>query len=261
VLPLLGGGVHVREPDDVLHPERESRETLMQIKRELGSYVFSAQYQQAPVPAGGTLVQRHWLQRYDTPPERRSGDMIVQSWDTASKEGALNDHSVCVTALVRKDVVYILNVFRRQMNFPDLLRQVELQAERFSPDALLIEDAASGQQLIQVLEGAPLRGVPRPIKCKPEADKVTRRSGCCSMIEAGCLALPTDAPWLAEFERELLSFPAGRHDDQADALSQLLAWIRERPKIPAIIPPLLLQRSYWFDRGCDEGDWQDFPLA
>jgi hypothetical protein len=32
------------------------------------------------------------------------------------------------------------------------------------------------------------------------------------------LYIPTNAPWFAEFKRELLSFPAGKHDDQVDAL-------------------------------------------
>jgi len=32
------------------------------------------------------------------------------------------------------------------------------------------------------------------------------------------LYVPSNAPWLAEFKREMLSFPAGKHDDQVDAL-------------------------------------------
>ncbi len=45
-----------------------------------------------------------------------------------------------------------------------------------------------------------------------------------SRLEAGELILPEEAPWLGLFEREALAFPAGRFDDQVDALSQLLAW-------------------------------------
>jgi phage terminase large subunit-like protein len=33
------------------------------------------------------------------------------------------------------------------------------------------------------------------------------------------LYVPTRALWYAEFRAELLSFPAGKHDDQVDALS------------------------------------------
>jgi len=230
---LVGGRVHIRNPGDVLHPEREPRETLAEIQRELGAHNYSAQYLQAPVPADGTLVKKEWLRRYEAAPEKRPGDIIVQSWDTASKEGVLNDHSVCITALVRLNTVYILDVFKRQLDFPALLRQVQMQAERFSPDILLIEDAASGQQLIQMLEQSPLSGVPRPIARKAEVDKKTRMSACCAQIERGELILPKDDHWLAEFECEILAFPNGKHDDQADALSQLLAWVRDHPKIVA----------------------------
>lgn len=34
----------------------------------------------------------------------------------------------------------------------------------------------------------------------------------------GGLYVPVNAPWWPEFRRELLSFPAGKHDDQVDAL-------------------------------------------
>jgi predicted phage terminase large subunit-like protein len=233
-IPLTGGRGHRRLAGEVLHPEREPLETLEQIRLEVGSHIFSAQYQQAPVPAGGTLVKSDWFRRYETPPKKGPGDFIVQSWDTASKDGVLNDYSVCITALVRRDTVAVLDVFRRQLNFPDLLRQVQMQAEWFSPDILLIEDAASGQQLIQMLKQNPIRGVPMPIARKPEADKETRMSACCPQIERGDLSLPDDADWLAEFEREILAFPNGKRDDQADALSQLLAWVRDRPKILSV---------------------------
>ena len=236
LVPLGPGRFHRRQPREALHPEREPLGTLTQIRRELGSYAFSAQYQQAPVPAGGTLIQRAWLRRQDTPPVMRQGDQVVQSWDTASKEGALNDYSVCITALIRGNDIYVLDVFRRQVNFPDLLRQVQLQAERHFADTLLVEDAASGQQLIQVLQGSSIQGVPRPVARKADSDKLTRMSAGCALIEAGGLVLPNDASWLAEFERELLAFPFGKHDDQVDALSQLISWVRDRPNIVRAMP-------------------------
>lgn len=246
IIPLLNERVHVRAPGDVLHPERESRETLDQIAREVGSYVFAAQYQQAPVPAGGALVQRKWLRYYDKLPKKQPGDQLVQSWDTASKDGALNDYSVCLTALVRRNDVYILDVFHAQLNFPDLLRQVQMQAERHSPDILLIEDAASGQQLIQHLEIVGICGVPSPIRCKPVVDKITRLYAGCALIEAGGLILPEEAHWRAGFESELLAFPKGRRDDQVDAVSQLIEWVRARPKIP-IVMAWLSEDEHGFD--------------
>ncbi len=41
-------------------------------------------------------------------------------------------------------------------------------------------------------------------------------------IEAGYVLLPERAPWLQDFQTEILQFPAGKHDDQIDSLSQFL---------------------------------------
>lgn len=76
-----------------------------------------------------------------------------------------------------------------------------------------------------------------------EADKVTRFGAAVAMFEAGQLHLPADAHWLAEFHSEILAFPNGRFDDQADALSQLMIWVRNR----------------WRDKPSDDGVWIPQP--
>ncbi|SHK17802.1 phage uncharacterized protein (putative large terminase), C-terminal domain-containing protein [Shimia gijangensis] len=65
----------------------------------------------------------------------------------------------------------------------------------------------------------------------PKHDKATRLLAVTPMIEGGRIAVPKDAPWLAEFRHELMLFPNGKHDDQVDSLSQFLTWMsRPRPK-------------------------------
>ncbi|RED11765.1 phage terminase large subunit, partial [Parasphingopyxis lamellibrachiae] len=161
---------------------------------------------------------------YTAPPTPEPGDMIIQSWDTASKEGALNDWSVGITALKRKNDLYILDVFRAKLSFPKLRSKVIGLARHHKARVLLIEDAASGTHLLQQLRHDQPRGVPRPIRIKPDGDKLTRMSAQSHQIEAGQLLLPVDAPWLAAFEHEILGFPGTKHDDQVDALAQLLGW-------------------------------------
>jgi hypothetical protein len=51
-------------------------------------------------------------------------------------------------------------------------------------------------------------------------------------IDDGELLIPHQARFLAEFRREIMEFPAGSHDDQVDALSQFLNWVR-RPGLVA----------------------------
>lgn len=240
-VPLGGARMHKRQSGDALHPEREDVARLTALKKEMGSASFSAQYQQSPVPAAGLHVKREWFRHYMEPPKRQPGDLIVQSWDTASKDGVFNDFSVSITALVRKNEVFVLDVFRGRLQFPDLRRHAIDLARLWQTDTLLIEDAASGAQLIQVLRHEAPQGVPTPIARKPDGDKETRFSAQTQRIEAGNLLLPEDAPWLAAFERELLGFPNLRHDDQVDALTQLLAWRSPRRARVGMIAPQLIR--------------------
>ena len=194
------------------------------MKRDMGSSYFNSQYQQAPVPAGGQHYKRALVQdlRCRLRPLQLRSDRPVRG--TASKDGALNDYSVRITAHIHNSEVRILDVFRKKMLFPDLKREVIQRAQQYRAQALLIEDAASGTFLIQMLRAEGPQGVPLPIARRPEGDKVSRMMGVSGQIEGGQLLLPKDAPWLADFKSEVLAFPHGRHADQADALTQLMIW-------------------------------------
>lgn len=228
VVDLPGGRKYYRRESEVLHAARESLATLQQIKRDQGSVIFEAQYQQNPVPADGNMISANWLHFVDPATGIPEDGQIIQSWDTASKDGIHNDYSVCITAKRCGYDIHVIDVFRKRLTFPDLKKAAVRLANQHRAHVLLIEDAASGQQLFQTLRAERPLGVPAPLRQKPEGDKKTRLAGVSSMIEAGQLILPKAAPWLAEFQSELLAFPNARHDDQVDALSQLLGWVRRQ---------------------------------
>ncbi len=211
-----------RLPGDILHPEREPMATLENIKATLGTYNFSAQYQQTPVPPGGALIKWGWFRSYQERPAKEGDDRTILSWDTASKAGEINDYSVCTTWQESGDSYYLIDVFRRRLEYPDLKRRVVEEAQRHGADVVLIEDKGSGTHLIQDLQRD---DVVRPIAIEPRGDKVTRMSAQTGKIEAGYVLLPECAPWLQDFQTEILQFPHGRHDDQVDSLSQFLAWV------------------------------------
>jgi predicted phage terminase large subunit-like protein len=244
-----------------LHPARQSRARLDVIKHEIGSLLFSAQYQQDPIPTSGNLVKAEWLLTYDPASLTKMGGQIVQSWDTATKDGLHNDYSVCITARVLKREVRIIEVFRRKLPFPDLKRHAIRLAREYNPTDLLIEDAASGSGLIQMLRDEQPIGVPLPLARKAEQDKETRLAAVSSMIEAGSLYLPPEASWLADFKRELLAFPGGRFDDQVDALSQLLSWVslqqRQRQSL-LCAGPEVYANGVWY--GGDDYEDEDYPV-
>ena len=221
------GQVHkTQKRGELLHVAREDKRQIEMIRRELGSFAFAAQYQQNPLPLDTGMVKRHWFLRYDAPPE--TWDRVVQSWDTAIKTGVANDCSVCITFAEKEGRHYVLDVGVMREEYPQLKRMVLRYAKQWNADAVLIEDKASGQSLLQDLRKD--KAAPPLIATLPKQDKVTRFAAVSAMIEAGQVVLPQNAVWLAELEHELLAFPQGRHDDQVDALSQYLAWIREAKK-------------------------------
>lgn len=215
-----------RRASEALQPERESLETLKTIRRSIGEYNFSAQYQQNPTPLEGAMVKTEWLRYFDVVSRPSRFSCILQSWDTANKSGELNDYSVGTTWGAYNDHYYLLDVFRRRLNYPELKRAVIEQARLHKADKILIEDKGSGTQLIQGLEKEFLFGV-RPYEPPPGADKILRLHAQTALFESGRVLLPVSAPWLDEYVRELTSFPGGKYDDQVDSTTQALDYMKK----------------------------------
>jgi predicted phage terminase large subunit-like protein len=218
---VADGQYHLRRAGEALHPERESLEVLENLRRELGSDIFSAQYQQSPVPPGGAMIKREWLRYYDKAPERTYRTKVIQSWDTAAKAGAQNDWSVCTTWLVVDGYYYLLDLTRGRYEYPRLRDAAVALAERFKPDSILIEDASTGIALAQELQHGRIFAVkPIPI----DRDKVGRLYVQQAKFEAGLVLFPREARFLPGLEAELLTFPQAKTDDQVDSISQALAY-------------------------------------
>jgi predicted phage terminase large subunit-like protein len=221
---IWGRRRYTRRVGDLLHPERESPKTLARLRQTIGEYNFAGQYQQAPAPFGGGMVKQDWFKCYEASQISDAFDQIIQSWDTANKPTELSDFSVCLTVGIKGTMIFVLHVLRKRLNYPDLKRAVRAQAEVHRATVVLIEDKASGTQLIQELvhDGCSI------VKAvAPTGDKVMRLHAQTASIENGFVFLPKEAPWLAEYVHELTTFPRGTHDDQVDATSQALAWIQE----------------------------------
>ncbi|MGB6663068.1 MAG: terminase, partial [Xanthobacteraceae bacterium] len=148
-----------RGAGDALHPARESCADLDQIRKTLGEYHFSGQYQQAPAPRGGGMVKEAWFKRYGPNELPDKFDRIIQSWDTANKPTELSDYSVCTTWGLKDKRIFLLNVFRKRLDYPSLKRAVREQFAAYDPSVILIEDKASGTQLIQEMREARVHGV------------------------------------------------------------------------------------------------------
>jgi predicted phage terminase large subunit-like protein len=226
-----GKRIFQRKAGEVLQPERESKFTLDTIRKNTGEYDFSSQYQQSPMPLGGAIIKTQWLRYYDLGklPERFTS--VLQSWDTANKSGDLNDFSVCTTWGVASGFYYLLHVFRQRLNYPDLKRAVQDQARRehaylHPANTILIEDKASGTQLIQDLQAEGVLHV-TPYDPPPGSDKLIRLYSQSAEFENGRVLLPSSASWLDEYIRELTAFPGSKYDDQVDSTSQALEHMKQ----------------------------------
>src|SRR5207245_78564 len=123
--------------------------------------------------------------------------------------------------------MYLLDVYRHKLEFPDLKRAVQELAKLHRANVVLIEDKASGTSLIQELR----RDQFLLAKAAPaiDGDKVMRLRAQTAKIEGGFVRFPKEAHWLEAYLRELISFPNSKYDDQVDSTVFALAWSTLNP--------------------------------
>lgn len=243
-IPFGPNRYHYRKKGALLHPARETQAVLEELKLNIGSAAFEAQYQQSPIPPGGHMFKRDWLNHYPFLPEVTENDTVFQSWDTASKTGLQNDWSVGTTWLYKNGMYYLMNVVREKLNYPNLKALMLAEAQHYKPLFVLIEDTGVGTGVIADLKSESLD----VIEISATQSKEARANIQTPKFESGRVWLPETAPWLSELEAELLAFPVGRHDDQVDAIVQALAYEHvERGGVEYIYlaPPRNTWRDPW----------------
>lgn len=243
-----------RQYGEALWPDAYPVSVLKKIKTSVGTREWNALYQQKPIADEGGMVNLDWFKRYggkqwrafrlalkagadpgticrSKAPYKKFGfKQIVISWDTAFKTEQLNDPSAATVWGITKDNQYfLLHVINRKFEFPDLVKRVvrawEDNCRIYRLDGhrviTLIEDKASGQSLIQQLK----RDTRMPVVAiRPEGNKVLRLSETTAVMESGRVHLPEKAPWLVDYETQMIQFPFGKHDDMVDSTSQFLRW-------------------------------------
>jgi predicted phage terminase large subunit-like protein len=171
----------------------------------------------------------NWVKTYDNLTKPAKFDLVFQSWDTANKATELSDCSVCTTWGYHQQNLYLLDVLRKRLEYPELKRLISSHGQTYRPGYILIEDKASCTQLIQELQRERVHSVTRYM---PAIEKTMRMHSVTPTIENGLVYLPEKAEWLAPYLHELTTFPNGKNDDQVDSTSQALDWIKKGHGLP-----------------------------
>lgn len=233
---------------ELLCADRISIKEINQLKRDLGTYGYSGQYQQRPSPEEGGIIKKAWFQwwKQDTLPEM---EFVLQSWDTAISDEDYSSYSACTTWGIFRDRHYIENImllslWRGRLEYPELRDMMKrlyydyrntdtLSNPKFTGrvvDLCLVESKASGLPLIQDMNRAGIRAVP----VIPKGEKIGRVRMVSALIEAGRVWIPAQAPQftrlIPEAEKlieEVVSFPTGASDDIIDSMTQALSRFRD----------------------------------
>ena len=226
--PVSGREV-VRNPGDVLMPERFSPDTVAGLKQR--RIVFATQHQQRPVPLEGNMIRRADARWYGgvaadgalDEPLPAKFDLVTISVDAAFKDLATSDF-VAVSAIgVKGPRRYVLNVVNKHMDLDATEAEILRQRSEYGASAVLVEDKANGSAIIKHLKGK----IPGVIAINPEGGKVGRMFAMSPEWQAGNWYLDRTATWSDMALDQLMKFPNAAHDDICDSLSQVSGWLHQ----------------------------------
>jgi predicted phage terminase large subunit-like protein len=214
---------------ELLWPEQVGPEEIVKFKRTMGAMGYASQFQQSPAPGGGAIFKEEWF-RYFHQEERfyilhkPSGDVkipIASCWtfatvDLAASKSSTADYTVIATWMVTPaNDLLLIEIVRERYDGPEIEAALRRCYSRWRHTYMVIEQVAF--QLTMLQKAASL-GIPvKPFK--PLRDKVSRAISASTFYGNGQIYHMRFADYLTDFEKELLVFPVGAHDDQADCVA------------------------------------------
>lgn len=209
----------INDAGEALWPEQYDLASLERIKRALPARDWSALYQQSPTPDTGDYFKDEWLRPFEKAPPRETMRIYGGSDYAVTADGG--DYTVHAVVGIDPDGrMYLLDLWRRQAAsdvwveaFCDLVAKwkpigwAEEQGQIKSGVGPFLERRMRERRTYVAREQFPTRG-----------DKAVRAQSIRGRMALEGLYVPKGATWYPDFRSELLSFPAGKHDDQVDAI-------------------------------------------
>jgi predicted phage terminase large subunit-like protein len=220
-----------RSPGEALCPERFTLKRLLQIMRKVGTLFWSAMYQQRPSPAEGDYFKRSWWKFYPLAPAQF--DRVILSADCTFKESKKSDFVVLQIWGQKGGEFWLLDQVRGRMDINATITAIRALCAKWpQATAKLVEDKANGSAVIDLLK----REISGLLPIEPEGGKLVRAVAIAPYVEAGNVYIPDPAiaAWVNDYIEEFAVFPNGVNDDQVDATSQALNWLKQNPPpVPA----------------------------
>ena len=207
-------------------------------RKEIGSYLFSQEYEAKFVELSGGMFQQDWFKRFTmeettvlndegfyeertyivTEDERVNDSSIrkIATVDLATSTKEQADFTVVtITGVTPKGKGLVYEVYRKRLEAPDIIPVLKRYLDKYNLDYIGIEKAGFQLALIQIArrEGLPVK------ELKADRDKVSRAMPLSARMEGGQVYFLSSGLWFDDLQRELLQFPEGEHDDQVDSLA------------------------------------------
>lgn len=208
---------------EVLDNIRDSREFLCNLEQEIGTRNYAAQFLQEPLSDNYNLLSQDNIHYFEKLPDKF--EFFVHSWDTAIKISEKADYTVGTIWGVLENKYYLVQMIRKKFVYSHLRSEIERQIHKYMPKFVLIEDKASGQQLIQDLK---LSGFKNIKAIKPSLDKVTRFATVIHLFENAVVLIPIISSFNRVLISEITNFPNSKNDDIVDSISQFLNFIKQQ---------------------------------
>lgn len=251
----------LRSRGEGLHLDRYPTEDLLRIKANLDPRIWSALYQQNPVPDEGMYFKMEYF-KYTPALPPIANLRIYASWDLAIGEKTHNDYNVGVILLQDpSDTLYLADMERFKGDSYVIVERMLDLAERWMNKhqcsfTLGVEDSNIWKAIrpLFVKRCSERRIYPFVETMKPLTDKMARARPLQGRMQQGKLWIPENSSYRFMVQSELLRFPAGAHDDIVDSL----AWAVQLSvgKAPPR-PPEVKRLESWKDKlssfGNDEG--------
>ncbi len=226
-----------RTAGETLWPEYFDADFLNGLVEFQGPRNWSALFQQTPAPDSGDFFKREWMKPYDRLPADTLRIYGASDYAVTADGGDYTVH--VVVGVDHLDNIYLMDWWRGQTTSDQWVEMLFRFAKQYQPSMWVEErgqiEKSVGPFIDKRMQEEKFYFYRKSLTSS--ADKPTRAQSIRARMAQGKVLFPASAHWLPELQRELLSFPVGKHDDQVDALGLIGRVLDEMTKGKAYMDP------------------------